>query len=59
VGVVIKRSEIFAFTVGSVIIIFRPARKKNGFVTATKLGTTNNYFVAATKNFAASNQMFC
>ena len=28
------------------------ARKKNGFVTATKLGTTNKFFVAATKNFA-------
>jgi len=27
--------------------------KKNGFVTATKLGTTNKFFVAATKNFAA------
>jgi len=26
---------------------------KNGFVTATKLGTTNKIFVAATKNFAA------
>jgi len=26
---------------------------KNGFVTATKLGTTNKFFVAATKNFAA------
>jgi len=26
---------------------------KNGFVTATKLGTTNNFFVAATKDFAA------
>jgi len=28
--------------------------EKNGFVTATKLGTTNNFFVAATKNFAAA-----
>jgi len=25
--------------------------KKNGFVTATKLRTTNKIFVAATKNF--------
>jgi len=33
-------------------------RKKNGFVTATKLGTTNNFFVAATKNFAARNKRF-
>jgi len=28
--------------------------EKNGFVTATKLGTTNIFFVAATKNFAAA-----
>jgi len=34
------------------------ARKKNGFVTATKLGTTNKYFVAATKNFAAATKRF-
>jgi len=32
--------------------------KKNGFVTATKLGTTNNFFVAATKNFAAVTKCF-
>jgi len=32
--------------------------KKNGFVTATKLGTTNKFFVAATKNFAASTKRF-
>jgi len=25
--------------------------EKNGFVTVTKLGTTNKFFVAATKNF--------
>jgi len=30
--------------------------KKNGFVTATKLGTTNKIFVAATKNFAAATK---
>jgi len=29
---------------------------KNGFVTATKLGTTNNFFVAATNNFAAATK---
>jgi len=34
-----------------------PARKKS-FVTATKLGTTNNFFVPATKNFAAATQRF-
>jgi len=31
--------------------------EKNGFVTATKLGT-NNFFVAATKNFAAATKRF-
>jgi len=33
-------------------------RKKNGFVTATKLGTTNKSFVTATKNFAAATKRF-
>jgi len=33
-------------------------RKKNGFVTATKLGTTNKIFVAETKNFAAATKRF-
>jgi len=32
--------------------------KKNGFGTATKLGTTNEIFVAATKNFAAATKRF-
>jgi len=31
---------------------------KNGFVTATKLGTTNEFFVASTKNFAAVTERF-
>ena len=31
---------------------------KNGFVTATKLETTNKFFVAATKNFAAATKRF-
>ena len=31
---------------------------KNNFVTATKLGTTNNFFVPATKNFAAATKRF-
>jgi len=31
---------------------------KNGFVTATKLGTTNEFFVAASKNFAAATKRF-
>jgi len=32
--------------------------EKNGFVTATKLGTTNIFFVSATKNFAAATERF-
>jgi len=32
--------------------------EKNGFVTATKLGTTNIFFVAAPKNFAAATKRF-
>jgi len=32
--------------------------EKNGFVTATKLGTTNEFFVAATKHFPATTKRF-
>ena len=32
--------------------------EKNGFVTATKLGTTDKIFVAATKNLAAATKRF-
>jgi len=32
--------------------------EKNGLVTATKLGTTNKFFVAATKYFAAATKRF-
>jgi len=32
--------------------------EKKGFVTATKLGTTNNLFVAATKIFSAATKRF-
>jgi len=32
--------------------------EKNDFVTATKLGTTDKIFVAATKNFAAATKRF-
>jgi len=32
--------------------------EKNGFVRATKLGTTNEFFVASTKNFAAETKRF-
>jgi len=31
---------------------------KKGFVTATKLGTTDKIFVAATKNFATATKRF-
>jgi len=31
---------------------------KNGFVTATKLGTTNEFSVASTKYFAAATKRF-
>jgi len=31
---------------------------KNGFVTATKLRTTNHFFVAANKNFGAATKRF-
>jgi len=32
--------------------------EKNGSVTATKLGTTNKFFVPAIKNFAAATKHF-
>ena len=32
--------------------------EKNAFVTATKLGTTNKIFVAATKKFTAATKRF-
>jgi len=32
--------------------------EKNGFVTATKLGTTDKIFVAATKNFGEATKRF-
>jgi len=32
--------------------------EKSSFVTATKLGTINNFFVAPTKNFAAATKSF-
>jgi len=36
----------------------QPFHGRNGFVTATKLGTTNKLFVVATKNFAAATKRF-
>jgi len=43
---------------GKTIAYRYQSRKNNAFVTATKLGTTNNFFVAATKNFAAATKRF-
>jgi len=40
------------------IFSFPVHEKKNGFVAATKWGTTNEFFVAATKNFAAATKRF-
>jgi len=38
--------------------VFQCSHGKNGFVTATKLGITNKFFVASTKSFAASTKRF-
>jgi len=39
-------------------LIFDSNHGKNGFITATRLGTKNKIFVAATKNFAAATKRF-
>jgi len=39
------------------LLFFYYFTEKNGFVTATKLGT-NNFFVAAIKNFGAATKRF-
>jgi len=39
-------------------LVKRALTGKNAFVTATKLGTTNKFFVVATKNFAAATKRF-
>jgi len=36
----------------------RENTEKSGFVTATKLGITNEFFVASTKNFAEATNRF-
>jgi len=52
-------SRAFLFCLFFKLLVGEPtARKKNGFVTATKLGTTNIFFGAATKNFAAPTKRF-
>jgi len=40
------------------VILTGKLHGKNGFVTATKLETTNEFFVASTKNFAAARKRF-
>ena len=40
------------------VFLARDIHGKNGFVTATKLGTTDKIFVAATKNFATATKSF-
>ena len=55
------RKRLFFYTVIILTISFPSVcvlTKKNGFVTATKLGTTNEFFVASTKNFAAATKRF-
>ena len=42
----------------NIILSYSRYTEKNGFVTATKLGTTNEIFDAATKNFAAATKRF-
>jgi len=39
-------------------LFLRQLHGKNGFVTATKLGTTNKIFVAATKRFVDRTKHF-
>jgi len=46
------------YFVESIIVLIFLCTEKNGFVSATKLGTTNKFFVAATKNFAAATKRF-
>jgi len=38
--------------------LFTFTEKKIGFVSATKLGTTNKFLVASPKNFAAATKRF-
>ena len=43
---------------GRLLLFYLRMHGKNGFVTATKLGTTNELFVASTKNFATATKRF-
>jgi len=50
--------EVFACFRPGFCFIVLAFTEKNGFVTATKLGTTNKLLVAATKNIAAVTKRF-
>ena len=60
----ILNREKLSFTIGQCEIIqhsklsVKNLHGKNGFVTATKLGTTDKYFVAGTKTFASATKRF-
>ena len=51
-------SKRFLSEGGEMFIKIWIVTEKNGFVTATKLETTNKIFVPATKNFAAATKHF-
>jgi len=53
---VTSKCDLGSFTL---FITSKYLTEKNGFVTGPKLGTTNTYFIAATKKFCCSNQTFC
>jgi len=40
------------------VLVAKTVLGKNGFVTATKLGTTNKFFVVATKRFVDRSKHF-
>jgi len=50
--------KVTGISVNSLIKPIKRFTENNGFVSATKLGTTNKFFVAATKNFAAATKRF-
>jgi len=52
----LRDKNIFNLTQTQPIFVLNTIHDKNGF--ATKLGTTNEFFVAATKNFAAATKCF-
>jgi len=55
---VLRRSPKIEFSVSRRHHLAVVGHGKNGFITATKLGTTNEFFVASTENFAAVTKRF-